>query len=286
MQHAQGMTNDLKSMMRSQPIYLKMDGATRLNDSYFAVNAQFIHDGNVVVKTLAVMDCLGKHTAEDTATMITEVMKKFELKKEQILGIVSDNASAMVKSVTLLNQPDEESDGIEDEDEDLAAEEEATEVDENEDETLVIGGDYIHLQRCAAHTLQLAIRHGLKKHAGTTSVIAKARALAKKLRAPNMTASLKKKKVLLPILDVETRWGSTFNMLKRLLQIKTIVQDYAAASTELHVAEGIWASFQGIVNVLEPPFAVTLRLQSSSLTPGTFLMEWVKLKKQLMVKGE
>ena len=96
---------------------------------------------------------------------------------------------------------------------------------------------HMHLLRCAAHSLQLAVRDGVKGHPSSTNIILKARVIAKKLRAPNMTASLKRKNALLPIIDVETRWGSTYMMINRLLQLKGIIQDYAAAASELHASE-------------------------------------------------
>ena len=101
-----------------------------------------------------------------------------------------------------------------------------------------------------------------------------------------MTASLKRKNALFPIIDVETRWGSTYMMINRLLQLKGIIQDYAAAASELHASGSTWASMKIIAEVLELPYLVTVRLQSIELTPGTFLMEWCKLRKQLQTKGE
>ena len=59
----------------------------------------------------------------------------------------------------------------------------------------------MHLMRCAEHTLQLAIRDGLK-HEKAASVLSKIRGVARKLRTPSMAASLKKKGLPLPILEV------------------------------------------------------------------------------------
>ena len=86
-----------------------MDGATRLGSSFLALNAQFVHEDKVVIKTLAVLDSAGKHTAADTAAMVRTVMSKYELRKEQVLGIVTDNASSMIKCVEILNEPEVES---------------------------------------------------------------------------------------------------------------------------------------------------------------------------------
>lgn len=120
---------------------------------------------------------------------------------------------------------------------------------------------------------------------GAILVLGKVRAMANKLRAPNMLASLKKKGASLPVIDVETRWGSSY-MLKRVIALKEYIDDYAAAAPELQIREGMWAEIRNLCDILELPYAVTIRLQSSSLTPDNFLKEWTVLRKSLVEKGE
>lgn len=72
-----------------------------------------------------------------------------------------------------------------------------------------------------------------------------------------------------------------YMMINRLLQLKGIIQDYAASASELHASESTWTSMKSIVKVLELPYLVKVRLHSVELTPGTYLMEWCKLRKQL-----
>lgn len=251
-------------------------------------------NGKPVIKTLAVMDSEGKHTAQATVEMVKQTMARYELTMEQLLAIVTDNASSMVKTLQLLNDVDRE---VEVEDQEVEEQDEDPENEENDDlRGLIVDArpgasatsstdDTVYMMRCAAHTLQLAIRDGLKLR-GALPVLVKVRAMAKKLRAPNMVSSLKKKGALLPIIDVETRWGSSYKMLRRILELKNYIEDYAAAAPELHIGEDMWTKVQKLADVLELPYAVTVRLQSSSLTAGTFMKEWVMLKKSLLEKGE
>lgn len=293
---------DLIQAMNNQPIFLKMDAATRQGTSYLAINAQFVQGGRAVTRTLAVVDCAGKHTAEATTTLVFQVMARYKLRKEQVLAIVTDNASAMVKTIQLLNQfegekqneekdvetekdlGDDEGDGDEEGDQDDAALRALFVEAHDETETSGSGDSAMHLMRCAEHTLQLAIRDGLK-HKKAASVLSKIRGVARKLRAPNMAASLKKKGLPLPILEVETRWGSTFNMLKRIHELKDVIQDYAAAAPELHISDAMWDESKKLLEVLEQPYAVTIRFQSATLTPGGFMKEWVMLRTHLDGKG-
>ena len=287
---------DLISAMKKKPVFLKIDGATRLGSSYLAINVQYVQNGKAIIKTLAVVDCAGKHSAAATMELVKKVMERYELKKDQILAIVTDNARAMLKTVELLNQaevqesdeheninvtPEEDADeNADDYDDDLRA----LAVDTSEVSTSSVPDTTIYTVRCAAHTLQLAIRDGLKQH-GASTVLAQARSVAKKLRAPNMLSSLKNKGQLLPMIDVETRWGSSFLMLKRLLALKVVVQDYAAASHELHMPERTWQQVQKLADILEQPYAVTVRLQSADLTAGTFFKEWCRLRELLEKEG-
>ena len=290
---ARRMEQDLIRAMRKKPVFLKIDGATRLGSSYLAINVQYVENGKSTIKTLAVVDCAGKHSAAATTELIKKAMERYELQKDQILAIITDNARAMLKSVDLLNQdeeaksddngdamrPEEHADESDDDcDDDLTAL-----VDTPDDPASAAPDNTVYTVRCAAHTLQLAIRDGLKqRRAG--AVLAQARNVAKKLRAPNMLSSLKNKGQLLPVIDVETRWGSSFLMLKRLLSLKDVVQDYAAAAPELHMPETAWQQIQELANVLEQPYAVTVRVQSADLTAGTFFKEWCKLR-ELLEKG-
>ena len=73
-------------------------------------------------------------------------------------------------------------------------------------------------------------------------------------------------------------------MLQRLLTLKDVVQDYAAAATELHMPERTWQQVQQLADVLEQPYAVSIRLQSADLTAGVFFKEWCMLR-ELLEKG-
>ena len=239
-----------------------------------------MEDGKLCIKTLAVIDCAGKHSAAATMGLLKTVLERFEISKEQILAIVTDNASAMIKAVKLFNE-----DRDNDEDSDCGEGDGGDNEDEldNAVDLAFVGHEFSTAStvRCAAHTLQLAIRDGLKSHKGANSVIAQARTVAKKLRTPSMMSLLKKKGGLLPVVDVPTRWGSTFNMLDRLLHLKDTISEYAAAAPYLHLSDTQWQYVEDIRDILKEPYNVTIRLQTANLTPGNFLKEWVRLKQSL-----
>ena len=80
-------------------IYLKMDAATRHRVNYFAINVRFVgDDGKIVTKTLAVRDTRAHHDSSYLHRLIEDILAEFEIKKGQILCIVSDNASNIVRN--------------------------------------------------------------------------------------------------------------------------------------------------------------------------------------------
>ena len=56
---------------------------------------------------------------------------------------------------------------------------------------------------------------------------------------------VKRRAGLMSIMDIETRWGSTHKMLDRLFQLRPVVDDLGAASSELHLSESTWK--EGVV---------------------------------------
>lgn len=119
------------------------------------------------------------------------------------------------------------------------------------------------------------IRDGLK---ATEILLDVVRHIVRKLRTPNLLAVIRRRGGLLPILDMPTRWGSTFLMAKRLLELKDHVQDLAAAASDLLLSDANWRKLEELATTLKMPYDVTVRLQSAAITPGSFLKEWTALK--------
>ena len=78
--------------------------------------------------------------------------------------------------------------------------------------------------RCAEHTLQLGIRDVLKK-GQAEKFLTKLRKLAQHLRSPHTDGILKHRANKGMLIDMLTRWGSTFLMLQRLADLKCFVHD-------------------------------------------------------------
>ena len=128
--------------------------------------------------------------------------------------------------------------------------------------------------RCAGHTLQLTIRDGLKVR-NVASLISKIRHVVVAARSPKIDAILRRKTNKGAILDQATRWGSTYLMLERLLELKPALIDIVHPDVSLPDAQ--WNEVKQLEGWLRHPLLTTKKLQAADLTPGSFLKEWKNL---------
>ena len=133
--------------------------------------------------------------------------------------------------------------------------------------------------RCAEHTLQLGIRDVLKK-GRAEKFLTKLRKLAQHLRSPHTDGILKRHANKGMLIDMPTRWGSTFLMFQRLADLKCFVQDLD--SHESYHIESEWAEVKMMVEVLQIPHAATIYFQKQDPTPGEYLL----LRREVMFKLE
>ena len=76
--------------------------------------------------------------------------------------------------------------------------------------------------RCAEHTLQLGIHDVLKKRRAE-KFLTKLLKLAQRLRSPHTDGILERRANKGMLIDMPTRWGSTFLMLQKLTDLKCFV---------------------------------------------------------------
>ena len=199
-----------------------MDGCTRHKINYFALNIQFVDSKNEVrTFTLAVRDTENQHSSDFIQRLVEDVLKDFEISKQQVLAVVIDNASNMTlavqklfeDSINVVAENEDELEGI------STLEKETSFAFRYDSEFKTMA----HM-RCAAHILQLAIRDGLKvRH--VVSLISKIRQVVVAARSPIIDAILRRKTNKGAILDQATKWGSTYLMLERLFELKPALID-------------------------------------------------------------
>lgn len=274
---------NLKSILKGKYVFLKMDACTRQRTNYFAVNVQFLnYNHEITVRTLSVKDTKAMHDSSFICDLVEQVIKEYEIDKKQILAVVTDNASNMIKAVEKLNER-EVSEDLE-EQYHTNEQEENSEVDEIFEMNIsrVANVSSIRHMRCAVHTLQLAINDGLKEKY-ISNVVSRIRQIVIAARAPKVDSVLKRRAGKGAVIDQATRWGSTYLMIQRLLELKHILEDMA--NPNVTMTEHQWEEVMGLEHILKFPYVVTKRLQETSLTPGIFYKEWRNLTYKLGQTG-
>ena len=230
LEEAQNEKEELRKTLKGRFMYIKMDGTTRHRVNYFAINARFV-DANkkMVTQTLGVKDIKAHHDSTYLQSLVEDILKDFEIKKKQILCIVIDNASNMLSTIEKMNKTEEEKFTTEGDVSDSDSETETAEIEQNYETSDDIAEEASELNkikhmRCVVHTLQLAIRDGLQlRHAAT--LISKLRQVVTAARTPKIDAILQRSAGKGTILDQAIRWGSTYMMVKRLLELKPFLDD-------------------------------------------------------------
>jgi len=69
-------------------------------------------------------------------------------------------------------------------------------------------------------------------------------------------------------------WGSTYDMLKRLLDLSSFCKDSERLNDKLKLTEEGWKELQEVVGSLAPVRTLTTKLQESALTSGQSLGYW------------
>lgn len=297
---AQKKKNELKCVLKNKLIYLQIDAATRHQKNYLGINTQFFHNGQIQVKTLSLIDTLGRHKSYDIKVMVEKSLEEFEITKEQLLGVSVDNAANMTHAINILNddceyleeelescisnQNDSESEIMEEESSAVNEAEENATIWENNPHMILPEWCQesvdIELMRCVIHTLQLAIREGMKEKT-ISNLLGKVRFVVKKLRNTHTMSVARKQFKVVPILDNDTRWGSTYLMLKRLIHLRPLCEQLSLANNVFNLQPEVWNKLEKLKIILEKPYDVTVKLQSANITPGEFLKEWSKLKRDL-----
>lgn len=301
----------LKKKLSNKFVYLKMDACTRHRVNYFAVNVRYVDEGKNMTKTLAIKDTEAQHSSNFLKQLVKEVLQEFGIQKDHVLCIVTDNASNMLSMVKRLNE--REDSGITESEEcaeeiqeeqpgpshsrqpidldDLTKQQEDLNFFEGFEEVpsyieefadVAVRISEIEHQRCCVHTHQLAVNDALKEHY-SSNLIAKVRKVATAARTPKLDAILKRRAGKGAIIDQVTRWGSTYNMVKRLVELKPVLIDMA--NPDVSLSEVQWMQLEELEDLLKLPFQVTKKLQEEDLTPGMFLKEWKMLEHSLSRRG-
>lgn len=195
-----------------------------------------------------------RHTAENIATWLEEVIDKFNISPTKIKAVVHDNGANMVAAMRLLEPKH--------------------------------GWASV---RCAGHTLQLVINHALKD-TNISRAIGASRSIVDYFRRSELahTKLVAKQKLMHSpehnmIQDVSTRWNSTFYMIERLLEqrwpVTATLSDpeiTAKGKKYLDLKAEQWVLLEELVEGLRPFECATVYLSGQEYATASCLPQVIK----------
>ena len=219
-------------------VALVLDGWSQFHHGYVGVNAHFIDDGWKRKKfNLGCIQLDTSHTGQAMADLTQTLAEEWQI-ANKVFFVVRDGASNMVRM-----------------------------------------GDLLHWGHgdCANHTLQLTIQDELLGLPSVETVVDKCRKVCTYnnktvlLSSAIMAAQepLQEGEVAKQLVqDVRTRWNSTFDMLKRFLELKTAIvkvlaEEEWADKLEVSFYNTDWELIAKCVNILNVFKEATLMLSSS-----------------------
>ena len=166
------------------------------NDAFIGVTIHYItNEWELKHFTLEVFKITGSHTGSAIYEFLSNLLEEFDIKKK-IISITTDNGSNIVAACNLLK---------------------------NDFDSYSDMPNFVHC-RCICHILNLAVNVGIKEE---ENLIKKLRKIVKHIRKTQSCLEELKRLAIAsnkgfkrPILDVKTRWNSTFYMIQRALELQ------------------------------------------------------------------
>ncbi|XP_065078281.1 uncharacterized protein LOC135701417 [Ochlerotatus camptorhynchus] len=224
------------------------------------------------------MEITDKQTAQNLKNTIEEVLKSYSTDVTHVYACTADNGKNVQKCGQELNKSQqvalnsiehEQASDDENDDEEDDNECHTSEIDEMLEavENIVLSGNEscIATLKCAAHTINLVVNDAVDKEC---DILKKVRKIVKACRKVGYKPFFEIEKVPLPKIDVETRWGSLYEMINSLHSRKAFFEDIGQKFEELHVTADDWTYIEEFTAAFEPLFVLTKALQANDLILG------------------
>ncbi|ETP37530.1 hypothetical protein F442_14666 [Phytophthora nicotianae P10297] len=121
----------------------------------------------------------------------------------------------------------------------------------------------VPLVGCASHRLNLAVRDYLAPH---EFALEEVQQLMRKLRTLKQAAKLRLKTPLVPIMRQDTRWSSTFMMLKRYFKLQEFLSADDDELADMLPSRTTHRQLEGLLSKIRCVESVSKMLQSDGLT--------------------
>jgi hypothetical protein len=264
-------TDELKDTLFS----IKVDAATKLERGLLGINAQFLKDGVMQIRTLGVIELIHSHTGKYLKSKLEQLLdEKYGLSTVQVYSVTTDNGANMVKAVSLLEMDQQQILLLEQMDMDFEQFIEGQDefyVDVAEKLELETDSTVLNCVRCVAHTLQLVVCDVAKTCKSELKIV---RDFVKLMKTSKFRERFALTSTSRPLLDVVTRWMSTYLMMKNLLDNMPFYKDLSNdPNIDVELPANIQDFIQKYVSAFAPLYFATKCFQEEQLTMGKYFFE-------------
>lgn len=181
-------------------------------------------------KCVEVKSCLGSHTAENISDQLSSMLCEWNIHHDQV-AIITDSAANMRKATRVMN--------------------------------------FMIVINCFAHILQCALVHALMLEQIVENLQQARKIVGHFHHSPSQTSSLVRASAKFDYIpfrklkqEVVTRWGSTFEMLDRLIAMrKPVIHVFLENKEEIPSAD-FWSKAEAIVSVLRPLHLISSKMSA------------------------
>lgn len=263
---------ETKAALKNNHMYLKLDIFIRQKITCFVIYARYINDIDTPVsKILSVTSIDTNPTSEYVSHLIDKVLKDFEIQREKVLCIVTDNATNVLNMNETLVNVDDNNILIE-----SSAERSNQECilesildDDTEKAIAYLHMDHMH---CIAYSMERAICSALKLDA-INKLLTRFQQLVS--RTSEIGAILKNCSDTGTIRDPQSHWGNTYLMVKQLLDLRPYIEQLR--NPNISLSDYDWNEITELEMLLRYLYTTAKKLQSLDLSPGDALFLWKEM---------
>ncbi|XP_055613891.1 uncharacterized protein LOC129760282 [Uranotaenia lowii] len=265
------MKRGIMNEVRGKLVSLKIDSASRRSRHVLGVNIQYETSGQIVIRTIGVVEARQSQPAMILKEKIIDILKEFGITTDQIFTVTTDNGSNMIAAVKELQEDIESVTNSNNDEifiEDAADEHCQCIVDSVVEEFR----GQVEIIRCCVHTLQLAVTEVIEKN---YHFIKEITTIIKDSRKTEYQFYFNKHEAQHPPLWCFTRWSGRYKMMKVVTKQEKFFRGLAEEFSELTFREDQWIFMHDFVNAFRHIHKLIKDMQRRHLGLSDFYILWI-----------
>ncbi|XP_017779830.1 PREDICTED: uncharacterized protein LOC108565068, partial [Nicrophorus vespilloides] len=281
---AETIRDSIMKELKGKLLSIKIDCVQKMGRYIIGIYVQYIKNTRMVLQTLAIIELDIENTTKYLEKMLLKTLERYEIRIDQLYSVTMNDGSLLNKDIPFVSEYIKDAESVDiseitvsqpysvpnnDElfnESNIKKEHDADNIKMNaekiaEETSEFYLGEFeerITVVRCPGLTLENAVNEALQSE---IEFITKTQDVYKKLLKKSIT-------------DNQTLWGSTYEIMQRLLELKDFCIGMALWKSEFHLSENDWEHISTIVESLIPAKEAFVKLENDQLVMGDFYGIW------------